>query len=39
MKTIRFMLISLVLGIGLGAISLPTLAQKEAKLIGVEDGL
>ncbi len=39
MKTIRFMLISLVLGIGLGAISRPTLAQKEAKLIGVEDGL
>ena len=38
MKTIRFILISLVLGIGLGSIS-PTLAQKEFKLIGVEDGL
>ena len=39
MKTIRFILIGLVLGIGLGAISRPTLAQKETKLIGVEDGL
>ena len=39
MKTIRFMLISLVLAIGLGSVSRPTLAQKEAKLIGVEDGL
>ena len=38
MKTIRFILISLVLGIGLGSISRPTLAQKEVKLIGVEDG-
>ena len=38
MKTIRFILISLVLGIGLGSISRPTLAQKEFKLIGVEDG-
>ena len=40
MKTIRFILISLVLGIGLGAISRPTLAREdEVKLIGVEDGL
>ena len=39
MKTIRFILMSLVLGIGLGSISRPTLAQKEVKLIGVEDGL
>ena len=40
MKTIRFMLISLVLGIGLGAISRPTFAREdEVKLIGVEDGL
>ena len=39
MKTIRFILISLVLGIGLGSTSRPTLAQKEVKLIGVEDGL
>ena len=38
MKTIRFILISLVLVIGLGCISRPTLAQKEVKLIGVEDG-
>ena len=38
MKTIRFILMSLVLGIGLGSISRPTLAQKEVKLIGVEDG-
>ena len=38
MKTIRFILISLVLGIGLGSMS-PALAQKEFKLIGVEDGL
>ena len=38
MKTIRVIFISLVLGIGLGAISRPTLAQKEVKLIGVEDG-
>ena len=39
MKTIQFILISLVLGNGLGAVSRPTLAQKETKLIGVEDGL
>ncbi len=40
MKSIPFILISLVLGIGLGAISLPTLAREdEVKLIGVEDGL
>ena len=40
MKTIRFILISLVLGIGLGAISRSTLAREdEVKLIGVEDGL
>ena len=40
MKTIRFILISLVLGIGLGAISRPTLAREdEVKLVGVEDGL
>ena len=38
MKTIRFILMSLVLGIGLGAISRPTLAQKEVKLVAVEDG-
>ncbi len=38
MKTIRFILISLVLGIGLGSISRPTLAQKEIKLVAVEDG-
>ena len=40
MKTIRFILISLVVGIGLGSISRPTLAREdEVKLIGVEDGL
>ena len=40
MKPIRFIIISLVLGIGLGAISRPTLALKdEVKLVGVEDGL
>ena len=40
MKTIRFLLISLVLGIVLGAISRPTPAREdEVKLIGVEDGL
>ena len=40
MKTIRFILISLVVGIGLGCISRPTLAREdEVKLIGVEDGL
>ena len=40
MKTIRFILISLVLGIGLGSISRPTLAlEDEVKLTGVEDGL
>ena len=40
MKTIRFILISLVLGIGLESVSRPTLAlEDEVKLIGVEDGL
>ena len=40
MKTIRYILVSLVLGIGLGAISRPTLAlEEEVKLVGVEDGL
>ena len=40
MKTIRFILMSLVLGIGLGAISRPTPAlEEEVKLVGVEDGL
>ena len=40
MKTIRFMLISLALGIGLGSISRTALAlEDEVKLIGVEDGL
>ena len=43
MKTIRFILMSLVLGIGLGAISRPTPAREDredkVKLIGVEDGL
>ncbi len=40
MNTIRFILISLVIGIVLGTISRPTLAREdEVKLIGVEDGL
>ena len=40
MKTTRFILISLVLAIGLGPISWPTLAlEDDVKLIGVEDGL
>ena len=40
MKSIPFILVSLVLGIGLGSISRPTLAREdEVKLIGVEDGL
>ncbi len=40
MKMIRYILVSLVLVIGLGCISRPTLAlEDEVKLVGVEDGL
>ena len=39
MKTIRFILIGLVLGIVSGSINHSALAQKEVKLIGVEDGV
>ena len=40
MKTIQFILVGLVLVIGLGSISRPTLAlEDEVKLIGVEEGL
>ena len=39
MKTIRFILIGLVLSIVSGSINHSALAQKEVKLIGVEDGV
>ena len=39
MKTIRFTIIGLALGIALGAIHHTALAQKEVKLIGVEEGV
>ena len=39
MKTIRFILIGLALGIALGAVNHAVHAQKEVKLIGVEEGV
>ena len=39
MKMLRFIIIGLVIGIALGAIHQTALAQKEVKLIGVEDGV
>lgn len=39
MKAIRFIIIGFALGIALGAINHTALAQKEVKLIGVEEGV